>query len=347
MDSYTSNIMGCFDYYPFGMLMPGRNGGDYSFGFQGQLQDNEIKGKGNSVNYKYRMHDPRLGRFFAVDPLTSKYPHYTPYQFSGNKPIQFVELEGLEEGAPKFFYSIMSVPKGNENMHTIILDYKDVEFKAWGMVSVLGSNGEAIEPSYYAPSVEFAKSIGVSYIIIKNYRECHDCEVSSTFTINVNETLKMRELAKTAESLEHLGQMIEGMLIPPSRDDYEYDAVYAVAMLAFIVDEVVPGDISIPRRKKAIQEAKDFSKVPRISKGGQKIEINDLNPSSRLRKWEEMKAGGATTIGQRNPNGKNEWMEHPDGHPDMIGAGHPSHHANGHVHATNSKGEKKVIPYKH
>jgi len=33
-----------------------------------------------------------------VDPLTSKYPWYTPYQFSGNKPIQFVELEGLEEG---------------------------------------------------------------------------------------------------------------------------------------------------------------------------------------------------------------------------------------------------------
>ena len=45
------------------------------------------------------MHDPRAGRFFAVDPLTKKYPFYSPYQFGGNKPIQFVELEGLEEGA--------------------------------------------------------------------------------------------------------------------------------------------------------------------------------------------------------------------------------------------------------
>ena len=43
------------------------------------------------------MHDPRIGRFFAVDPLTAKYPWYTPYQFSGNKVIQYVELEGLEE----------------------------------------------------------------------------------------------------------------------------------------------------------------------------------------------------------------------------------------------------------
>ena len=44
------------------------------------------------------MHDPRIGRFFATDPLEKTYPWYTPYQFSGNKVIQYVELEGLEEG---------------------------------------------------------------------------------------------------------------------------------------------------------------------------------------------------------------------------------------------------------
>ena len=88
-------------YYPFGMLQPGRHGGEsYRYGFQGQESDNEIKGQGNSVNYKYRMHDPRLGRFFAVDPLTSKYPHYSPYSFSGNKVIHKIELEGLEEADP-------------------------------------------------------------------------------------------------------------------------------------------------------------------------------------------------------------------------------------------------------
>jgi len=37
------------------------------------------------------------GDFFAVDPLASKYPHYTPYSFSGSKVIHAVELEGLEE----------------------------------------------------------------------------------------------------------------------------------------------------------------------------------------------------------------------------------------------------------
>ena len=92
------DIENSLDYYSFGMLMPERfGGGDYRYSFQGQEADNEVKGKGNSVNYKYRMHDARLGRFFAVDPLTSKYPHYTPYSFSGNKVIHAVELEGLEE----------------------------------------------------------------------------------------------------------------------------------------------------------------------------------------------------------------------------------------------------------
>ncbi|MCT4665133.1 MAG: HNH/ENDO VII family nuclease [Flavobacteriales bacterium] len=88
--------------------MPGRYNDpeEYRYGFQGQEVDNEIKGPGNSVNYKFRMHDPRLGRFFAVDPLTAKYPHYSPYSFSGNKVIQFVELEGLEEGRAPIYESI-------------------------------------------------------------------------------------------------------------------------------------------------------------------------------------------------------------------------------------------------
>jgi RHS repeat-associated protein len=83
------------------MLLNNRHGSvdsdAYRYGFQGQERDDEVKGEGNSYNYTFRMHDPRLGRFFAVDPLSPKYPHYTPYQFSGNKVIQFVELEGLEE----------------------------------------------------------------------------------------------------------------------------------------------------------------------------------------------------------------------------------------------------------
>jgi RHS repeat-associated protein len=64
----------------------------YRFGFQGQEEDEET----DWVNYKYRMHNPVIGRFFAVDPLTAEYPFYSPYAFSGNRVIDAYELEGLE-----------------------------------------------------------------------------------------------------------------------------------------------------------------------------------------------------------------------------------------------------------
>jgi RHS repeat-associated protein len=80
------------------MLVPNKHGTsrDYRFGFQGQEMDNELKGDGNSLNFTFRMHDPRVGRFFAPDPLEPKYPFYSPYQFSGNRVIDCGELEGLE-----------------------------------------------------------------------------------------------------------------------------------------------------------------------------------------------------------------------------------------------------------
>ena len=86
------------------MLQPTRHkdSKSYRYGFQGQEKDDEIKGEGNSVNYKYRMHDPRIGRFFAVDPLEKNFPWNSPYSFSENKVIQFTELEGGETSEPPF-----------------------------------------------------------------------------------------------------------------------------------------------------------------------------------------------------------------------------------------------------
>ncbi|PKR79452.1 hypothetical protein CW751_15055, partial [Brumimicrobium salinarum] len=93
---YLDNIT-MYRTYEDTVITGGYVAGDYRYGFQGQEMDNEVKGKGNSVNYKFRMHDPRVGRFFAVDPLAPKYPFYSPYSFSGNQVVHTVELEGLEE----------------------------------------------------------------------------------------------------------------------------------------------------------------------------------------------------------------------------------------------------------
>lgn len=107
VDYYDADVASRSEYYPFGMTLPGRNetdGGNYRYGFQGQEMDDEVKGEGNSVNYKYRMHDPRIGRFFAVDPLAPQYAHNSTYAFSENVVINAVELEGLER---KYTYMVI------------------------------------------------------------------------------------------------------------------------------------------------------------------------------------------------------------------------------------------------
>lgn len=52
---------------------------------------------GNTVAYKYRFHDPQLGRFLSVDPLKDDYPWNSAYAFSENQVIAYIELEGLEK----------------------------------------------------------------------------------------------------------------------------------------------------------------------------------------------------------------------------------------------------------
>ncbi len=42
------------------------------------------------------MHDPRVGRFFSIDPLTKDYPWNSTYAFSENRVIDGIELEGQE-----------------------------------------------------------------------------------------------------------------------------------------------------------------------------------------------------------------------------------------------------------
>src|SRR5690606_2009097 len=84
--------MGCGDFdTESGVLAEG----GYRYGFQDQERDREIFRSG-SINYKYRMHRPDLGRFFSVDPLFREYPWNSTYAFSENRVTNAIELEGLE-----------------------------------------------------------------------------------------------------------------------------------------------------------------------------------------------------------------------------------------------------------
>jgi RHS repeat-associated protein len=103
IDYYEAEVISQNDYYPFGMTMPGRKftaASGYRYGFNGKEVDTEVKGDGNQQDYGMRPYDPRLGRLISVDPLTKKFPWYTPYQFAGNNPIRNIDFLG---GQPEDF----------------------------------------------------------------------------------------------------------------------------------------------------------------------------------------------------------------------------------------------------
>ena len=72
----------------------------YRFGFNGKEKVNEIYGEGNEYDYGFRMYDPRIGRFFSVDPLSKHFPWWSPYAFAGNMPIVAIDMDGLEVVIP-------------------------------------------------------------------------------------------------------------------------------------------------------------------------------------------------------------------------------------------------------
>ncbi|MCV6629881.1 MAG: DUF1664 domain-containing protein [Flavobacteriaceae bacterium] len=87
------------NYYPFGLLHSG-----YNIVINGtinnhkQYQDQEFtEDLGLNVHeWKYRFSDPAIGRFWQIDPLAESYVHNGTYNFSENRVVDAVELEGLE-----------------------------------------------------------------------------------------------------------------------------------------------------------------------------------------------------------------------------------------------------------
>lgn len=97
IDYYTADVVKATDYSSFGAPLPGRTFeiAEYKYGYNGKENDKET----GYQDYGFRMYDPNIARFISVDPLTKQYPWYSPYQFAGNKPIWFTDLDGLEENS--------------------------------------------------------------------------------------------------------------------------------------------------------------------------------------------------------------------------------------------------------
>ena len=95
MPSALSSERNC-RYHTFGSVTSGRSfySESYRYGYGGKENEEELYGSNNSYDYGARILDSRLGRWFALDPISSKYPFFSPYSYSANSPLIFVDPDG-------------------------------------------------------------------------------------------------------------------------------------------------------------------------------------------------------------------------------------------------------------
>ena len=86
-------------YYPFGMLIPSLSSSHSA----GALRQNRYLYNGKELqddfglgwyDYGARFYDPQIGRFHTQDRFAEKYQSWTPYQYGGNNPISFIDING-------------------------------------------------------------------------------------------------------------------------------------------------------------------------------------------------------------------------------------------------------------
>ena len=102
-------------YYPFGMLMAGLPSTGYYTPNRYLYNDKELQDDFGLKWYDYgaRFYDAQLGRFHTADPEAEANSSFSPYHFSGNNPMRFIDINGMNFGD---YYNINGEYLGTDNI---------------------------------------------------------------------------------------------------------------------------------------------------------------------------------------------------------------------------------------
>jgi RHS repeat-associated protein len=83
-------------YLPYGEVVADQKAGGGQYSTPYKFTGKELDAETGLYYYGARYYDPSLGIFHGVDPLASKYPGWSPYNYTMNNPIGLVDKDGRE-----------------------------------------------------------------------------------------------------------------------------------------------------------------------------------------------------------------------------------------------------------
>ncbi|MFV0191016.1 RHS repeat-associated core domain-containing protein [Empedobacter falsenii] len=91
------------NYYPFGLKHSGYNNtnlanANYKYKYNGKELQDELSL--NLYDYGARNYDPAIGRWFNIDPLAVRYVDNSPYNYTLNNPVYFIDPDGMQVDGP-------------------------------------------------------------------------------------------------------------------------------------------------------------------------------------------------------------------------------------------------------
>ncbi len=91
----SGNIKSYFDYDPFGKIVRSKVS-DVIPIYKFSSKELDSEGDLNWYYFDARYYDPEIGRWLSADPLASKYPGWSPYNYVVNNPLSNFDPNGAE-----------------------------------------------------------------------------------------------------------------------------------------------------------------------------------------------------------------------------------------------------------
>ncbi|TXJ22292.1 MAG: hypothetical protein E6Q24_21235 [Chitinophagaceae bacterium] len=140
-------------------------------------------------------------RFLSVDPLAKGYPWYTPYQFAGNNPVKYVDLDG---GEPGYSYRneygvVVTVPAGDNLQRRVPPEH--LKYLPDG--SAAGQRNFALEFTVGAGApAALAADAGTGFTVTRTMLNVATVVTAANMASNMHESGNAKNPA-TKQELEH------------------------------------------------------------------------------------------------------------------------------------------------